>query len=219
MWYLTMMKNTFLFLIIAAMICFMLVGCGNNVDDRTTLSTVPTNTVEITDQQTVTQMESQEENLDISQITYIQFNAMSAEEQQTIMDSFPSNDDFFLWYSSIKKIHDDFQDKLKPQPSTGHESESEHNQEATANDPDLTDAPTTGDPNETEVPSVSNPQVSEMTFMQYHNLSATEQKAFINSFETIDDFVAWHDAAEKEYNSSLPELDGTTPIDLEDYLN
>lgn len=60
------------------------------------------------------------------------------------------------------------------------------------------------------------PEKSGVTYLDYHSMSADQQKAFINSFGSYDAFFEWHDAAKKAYEDSLIELDGTTPVDMED---
>lgn len=65
-----------------------------------------------------------------------------------------------------------------------------------------------------EATGVEAPQSDELTYLEYHNLSATEQKAFINTFESYDAFFAWHDAAKKAYEESLIEIDNSSTIDL-----
>lgn len=61
------------------------------------------------------------------------------------------------------------------------------------------------------------PEKDEVTYLEYHEMSATEQKAFINTFESYDAFFEWHDAAKKAYEDSLIEIDGSTPVDMEDF--
>ena len=60
------------------------------------------------------------------------------------------------------------------------------------------------------------PEKTGVTYLDYHSMSADQQKAFINSFGSYDAFFEWHDAAKKAYEDSLIELDGTTPVDMED---
>ena len=67
-----------------------------------------------------------------------------------------------------------------------------------------------------EATNVSAPESDEITYLDYHNMSADEQKAFINTFASVADFVAWHAAAKKEYEDSLIEYDGSTPVDAEE---
>ena len=62
------------------------------------------------------------------------------------------------------------------------------------------------------------PEKGEVTYLEYHAMTATEQKAFINTFESYDAFFEWHDAAKKAYEDSLIEIDGTTPVDFGDIV-
>lgn len=61
---------------------------------------------------------------------------------------------------------------------------------------------------------------NELTYEEYLALSAEEQKAYIESFDTIDDFMEWVIEARDKYNEehASPELDGDGVLDLNDYL-
>lgn len=197
------MKNKLILLVvIGAVLCGLIVGCS---DDATHNTNGTLQSMEPTDVSTSTQTEPAKTIPDINTITYLQFEGMSIDEQQAVIDSFATNDEFLAWYLDIKQTHEAFQNKLKPQPTTGD-----------GNDPENTEEPTVSDPAGTEEPAANNPQAEEMTFLKYHNLSAAEQKAFINTFSSIDEFVEWHSNAKQKYMDSMIEIDGTTPIDLDD---
>ena len=62
------------------------------------------------------------------------------------------------------------------------------------------------------------PDSDKVTYEEYYAMSADEQASFINSFESIDAFFAWHTKAKEEYENARIEIDGSTPIDLEEIL-
>lgn len=49
--------------------------------------------------------------------------------------------------------------------------------------------------------------VNAMTYEQYNALSATEQEAFFNSFDTVEDFFAWYNQAKQEYENNQNYID------------
>jgi hypothetical protein len=46
-------------------------------------------------------------------MTYEEYNALSAEEQQEYFNSFDNIDDFFAWYNQAKKEYEDAQDRIE----------------------------------------------------------------------------------------------------------
>ena len=123
---------------------------------------------------------------------------MSPENQQAVINTFESVNDFFDWYNDAKQEYEEFQDKIMNSGSI------ETNQ-------DVSD----GNETTTTSPELNNSQAKEMTYLAYHALSGAQQKKFINSFDSIDAFVAWHNNAKQAYFDSMTELDGSTPIDLD----
>ena len=41
----------------------------------------------------------------------------------------------------------------------------------------------------------------QLTYEEYNALSAEEQEAYFNSFDTIEDFFAWYNKAKEEYEA------------------
>lgn len=72
-------------------------------------------------------------------------------------------------------------------------------------DPDVPDFPDVDEDDEQESGGV--------TYLDYHNMTATQQKAFIESFGSYDAFFAWHEAAYQAYLDGLVEIGGDTTID------
>lgn len=58
-----------------------------------------------------------------------------------------------------------------------------------------------------------------LTYEEYMALSPEEQQAYYESFPTLEEFIAWHNAALEEYeaNNTVPVVTG--PIDIGDYIN
>lgn len=78
--------------------------------------------------------------------------------------------------------------------------------EPEATEPDVTE-PTTPPAVETE------PVVT--AYEQYHNMSGSAQKEFIDSFPSIEAFVAWYENAKAEYDALHPSIDvGGGSVDL-----
>lgn len=74
-------------------------------------------------------------------------------------------------------------------------------------EPDSTEDPTT--------PSTDDSNSSITDYEAYHNMSGEEQKAFIDSFESIEAFFVWYNAAKAEYEAQNPGIDvGDGEIDL-----
>ncbi len=186
-----MKKKILVFLLIAAVLCSVLIGCGEDTNPTgTTSSDVTQNTTELTDPIITT--ETEPTFPDVDTLTLPEYNSMSAEQQQAVMDTFETLDEYFEWYNEKVQNHKDFVDQqLNPTEST-------ENDETT----------------ETTTPNVSVPTVDEITYLDYNSMSADEQLAFINSFDSKTDFVSWYNTAKQEYYDSMIEIDGSTPIDL-----
>ena len=58
----------------------------------------------------------------------------------------------------------------------------------------------------------------EMTYEEYNALSAEEQEAYFNSFDTVDDFFVWYNKAKQEYeaNQDYIEVGGDGNINIGD---
>ncbi|MBE6991227.1 MAG: hypothetical protein E7430_01430 [Ruminococcaceae bacterium] len=62
---------------------------------------------------------------------------------------------------------------------------------------------------------------SGMTYEEYQALSAEEQQAFFEKFESMEDFMKWHQDAKAEYDAEQDyiEIGGDTVIDLGEIIN
>lgn len=187
-----MKRKLFLFLLIAAISCSAFVGCGGNGDTGTTEST--TDPAQQAAVDVTTENATTEATINVDELSYLQYNAMSPENQQAVIDTFDTVEEFIDWFNEAKQEHEHFQE-LVNQGSTN-----------TSTDP-------TGSENtDTTTPEVTNPVANDVTFLEYQAMSGMEQKKFINSFPSIDAFMAWHTAAMQEYKDSMTEFSASNPV-------
>lgn len=82
-------------------------------------------------------------------------------------------------------------------------------------EPDETTPPAT---DKEEEPDVTTPPTTDETvtsYEWYHAMSGAEQKAFIESFDSIEDFFAWYNRAKAEYEAQNPDIEvGDGNVDL-----
>ena len=197
-----MKRKILLFLMIAMLLFTMFVGCDNHNSDNepSTNESIQGTTESAT-----------KSAINIDELTYSQYNAMSSEQQQEVVNMFDTVEEFIHWYNEEKQFHEEFQDKIysnitiEPTDAT--------------NDSEPNKTTETIDGTEGTDPVESKPETSGVTYLEYHAMSGKEQKKFINSFPSIDAFMEWHTAAYQAYKDSLTEIDGTTPIDLGELNN
>lgn len=62
------------------------------------------------------------------------------------------------------------------------------------------------------------PQAGALSYAEYMAMSPAEQQAYYESFPTLEEFIAWHNAAQAEYEAEndIPVVTG--PIDIGDYM-
>lgn len=62
------------------------------------------------------------------------------------------------------------------------------------------------------------PQTGALSYAEYLAMSPAEQQAYYESFTTLEEFIAWHNAAQAEYEEEhdIPVVTG--PIDIGDYM-
>lgn len=82
------------------------------------------------------------------------------------------------------------------------------------------------EPREDEDPAVqtSQPQTGAqepvaLSYEEYMAMSPAEQQAYYESFPTLEEFIAWHNAALAEYEAGQDVPVVTGPIDIGDYTN
>lgn len=57
-----------------------------------------------------------------------------------------------------------------------------------------------------------------LTYEEYMALSPAEQQAYYESFPSLEDYIAWHNAALAEYEENQDTIVATGPIDIGDYM-
>ncbi len=71
--------------------------------------------------------------------------------------------------------------------------------------PDETQSEET-EPQETE-PEEQGKSPWDVTYEEYQNMSATEQRAHMEAFNSIDEFFTWHDTAKKKHEAENPDIE------------
>lgn len=209
------MKNKILiFLMVASIFCALIVGCADNQTDNIQASTnviTQDAATEGTDASNIDAYEVTEPTETDTTIpsghiiTYSEYVAMTGEQKKNIMKQFPNKVVFEQWLAEIKQDYEHYMTTIKPVQVVDPKPSTEPTESTGPIFPDVTDT--------------NAPEKDELTYLEYHNLSADEQKAFINTFDSIDAFFEWYSAARKAYEDSLIKIDGTTPIDAGEILD
>ena len=101
-------------------------------------------------------------------------------------------------------------------------TETEGQTEPTENtEPAETAAPTEAAKPEPSAPTVAPtpPPAKDLKYDEFHNLSAAEQQAFIESFNNLDLFFAWYNQAKDAYEAANPPIDvGDGNVDMGDLI-
>ena len=65
---------------------------------------------------------------------------------------------------------------------------------------------------------ITEPQAGALSYAEYLAMSPAEQQAYYESFSSLEEFIAWHNAAQAEYEEAhdIPVVTG--PIDIGDYM-
>lgn len=100
-------------------------------------------------------------------------------------------------------------------PSVGEQS-----QEADQEDTAPSDEPLKGNSDvEPALPEAPLPAPGELSYEDYNAMSTVSQRAYMESFENIDDYFDWYYEAKEAYDEAHPDIDvGDGVIDLEDLL-
>ena len=79
---------------------------------------------------------------------------------------------------------------------------------------ETTEPKTEGEP----ATGTTEPQAGALSYAEYMAMSPAEQQAYYESFPTLEEFIAWHNAAQAEYEAEhdIPVVTG--PIDIGDYM-
>lgn len=108
----------------------------------------------------------------------------------------------------------DFDDETVP-------TETEDQTEPTTKPTNPADPTDTVEP-ETTAPTVAPTQPTaqdQMDYEKFHNMSARKQQAFMESFDSLDQFFAWYNQAKAAYEAANPPIDvGDGNIDMGDLI-
>ncbi|MBQ8910594.1 MAG: hypothetical protein IJY91_06100 [Oscillospiraceae bacterium] len=65
-------------------------------------------------------------------------------------------------------------------------------------------------------PVQSEPEEGEMTYRKFHDMTPSQQQAYVESFESLDAFFLWYAEAQEQYEKENPPIiiDGNGEIDL-----
>lgn len=69
---------------------------------------------------------------------------------------------------------------------------------------------------EVTAPEVIDPEEGEMTYRKFHDMTPSQQQAYVESFESLDAFFLWYAEAQEQYEKENPPIiiDGNGEIDL-----
>lgn len=72
---------------------------------------------------------------------------------------------------------------------------------------------------EPSTPDAPLPAPGELSYADYNAMSAASQRAYMESFENVEDFFDWYYDAKDAYDAAQPDIDvGDGVIDLEDLM-
>lgn len=58
-----------------------------------------------------------------------------------------------------------------------------------------------------------------LSYEEYMALSPAEQQSYYETFPSLEDYIAWHNAALAEYEANQDTVVATGPVDIGDYMN
>ena len=120
--------------------------------------------------------------------------------------------------ASVPAVEDSiFDDESQlPPEDVNQPSVEEQPQENAQEDDPASDTTLESDPNVDPVPL---PAPGELSYEDYNAMSAASQRAYMESFENVDDFFVWYYEAKDAYDAAHPDIDvGDGVIDLEDLM-
>ena len=202
-----MKRKIISFLIATLLLCSVFVGCNNGNNSTDPETTNATNAVTIPD---------------LNTLTLSEFKDMTSEQQMAVAESFETADEYAKWYNDKLNEHEETIGQQKDPAletenidTTGSADATEATVQTEATESTVA---TEQEPTIPDKPVVTEPSDDVVTYLDYKAMSGAEQKEFIYSFPSIDAFMAWYAKAEQEYMDSLPEFNGSTPIDLDEYF-
>lgn len=109
-------------------------------------------------------------------------------------------------------------DREETEPSA---PETEKPTEPKEEEPKPTEGKTEPEQKPTEAPNENqgSGKPAYISYETYQNMSASEQMAYMNSFENIDDFYVWYNWAKAQYDAENPDIEvGDEGIDMGDII-
>lgn len=77
-------------------------------------------------------------------------------------------------------------------------------------------SPTGGNTASSQPDETTSEQTKLLTYAQYLALSPEKQEAYVDSFDSLKAFIAWHNEAKAEYEKDIPSVIVTGPVDFDD---
>ena len=100
----------------------------------------------------------------------------------------------------------------EPKPTEKHDNDKKPQETKPAGDKNPTDST-----KPTEKPGSGDSDA--VTYEEYMQMTATEQRDYMESFESVDAFFAWYNAAKAEYDAQNPDIEvGNGSIDMGDII-
>ena len=109
----------------------------------------------------------------------------------------------------------DYTDDNVTEPSA--ESSEPEVTEPEVTEPEVTEPETTGPEDTTPATPPDEEQIT-LTFEEYLAMSVEEQEAFVESFESLEDFIAWWNAAKAAQEKEDNTITGDPNVDLGDLI-
>lgn len=161
---------------------------------------------------------------DFRWLTYEEYKALTPEEQQAYYESFPTPEEYMVWFKAVAKEHNQSGDgNTQVDGNEGQITQPTEPAEKPEIDPVLpTQKPEKDDPvtptqkpeKDPETPTTTTPEKKDpvlLTYEEYLKLSPALQQAYCESFSSMDAYMQWFNAAAKEYNDK--KNDNSTQVD------
>ena len=150
---------------------------------------------------------------DFRWLTYEEYKALSPEKQQAYYESFPTPEEYMVWFNAVAKEHNqsgdgntqvDGNEGQITQPTEPAEKPQQDpvtpTQKPEKEDPVIpTQKPEKEDPETPTTPAKKDPVI--LTYEEYLKLSPALQQAYCESFSSMDAYMRWYNAAAEEYNN------------------
>ncbi len=202
----------------AASILLSLCACTGQQPDEPTTEQTTTGAQEITVGKEIPE--------DFHWLTYEEYKALTPEQQQAYYESFPSPEEYMVWFNAVAKEynHQLGDNSTQVEGNEGQITQPTEPAEKPQQDPVTpTQKPEKEDPatptqkpekENPETPTTTTPEKKDpilLTYEEYLKLSPALQQAYYESFPSMDAYMQWFKAATKEYNDKKD--DNSTQVD------